>query len=53
MKILNELEKIQNFIEDSNATDSNNRKLSDFDKLCFVQEDLTKLKKIIKLRLSK
>ena len=46
-QILNKIEEIQRFIEDNNAKDSHGRKLSDFDKLCFVQEDLTKLKELI------
>lgn len=47
-KILEELEKIQKFIENPNAKDSHGMKIDDFDKLCFVQEDLTKLKELIK-----
>lgn len=47
-KILDEIEKIQVFIEKQDAFDSHGRKLSDFDKLAFVQEDLTKLQKMIK-----
>ncbi len=47
-KILKKIEDIQKFIENQNATDSHGRKLGEFDKLCFVQEDLTKLQKFIK-----
>lgn len=47
-KILNEIEKIQVFIEKQDAVDSKGRRLSDFDKLTFVQEDLTKLQEMIK-----
>jgi hypothetical protein len=47
-KILRELEIIQKFIEKQNAVDRYGRKIDDFNKLCFVQEDLTKLKKLIK-----
>ncbi len=43
-KILKKLESIQKFIENPNAKDSKGRKIDEFDKLCFVNEDLTELK---------
>lgn len=47
-KILDEIEKIQLFIEKRDATDRHGRKINDFEKLAFIQEDLTKLQEIIK-----
>lgn len=47
-KVLDEIEKIQIFIENPKATDSKGRILNDFDKLAFVQQDLTKLQDLIK-----
>lgn len=47
-KILDEIEKIQLFIEEQDAVDRHGRKISDFEKLAFVQEDLTKLQKMIR-----
>lgn len=38
-----DIEKIQKFIEETESVNSGGQKLSDFDKLCFVQEDLTKI----------
>ena len=47
-KILNEIEKIQKFIEENDSKDSHGQSISDFDKLCLVQQDLTKLQEHIK-----
>lgn len=47
-KILDEIERIQTFIENQDATDSHGRRISDSVKLAFVQEDLTKLQKMVK-----
>ena len=46
------IEKIQKFIEENDSKDSHGIKLSDFDKLCFVQADLTKLKKEFGLQIT-
>lgn len=45
--ILKKIEEIQKFIEENDSKDSHGRDISDFDKLCFIQEDLTKLKELI------
>ena len=47
-EVLDSIEKIQKFIEEPKSKDSHGRLISVFDKLCFVQEDLTKLSKFIK-----
>lgn len=47
-KILDEIEKIQVFIEKQDAVDRRGRRISDFEKLALVQEDLSKLQKMIK-----
>lgn len=46
-EILKRIEAIQKFIEEVDSKDSRGRKIGDFDKLCFIQEDLTKLKELI------
>ena len=47
-QILKDIEKMQKFIEESDSKNSQGLELNDFDKLCFLQEDLTKLKECIK-----
>jgi len=47
-QILEDIESMQKFIEESDSKNSKGLELNDFDKLCFLQEDLTKLKEVIK-----
>jgi hypothetical protein len=47
-QILNKIEKIQKFIEENKSVNSKGQRITDFDKLCFIQEDLTKLQEFIK-----
>jgi hypothetical protein len=44
LAMLEEIEEIIKFIENRKAKDSHGRLLDNFDKLCFVLEDLEKLK---------
>jgi hypothetical protein len=44
LAMLEEIDKIIKFIENRKAKDNHGRLLDDYDKLCFVLEDLEKIK---------
>ncbi len=47
IKIVKRLNRIQDFISENESKDSKGYPLSDFDKLCFVQDDLTELRNLV------